>query len=53
MFAAGNEMRRNDPSRVLYMRSDDFMSAFTKALYDKSSGGMPAFKKQFQASTRC
>ncbi len=49
MFAAGNEMRRNDPSaRVLYMRSDDFMSAFTKALYDRSSGGMPAFKKQFQ-----
>jgi chromosomal replication initiator protein len=49
MFAAGNEMRRNDPSaRVLYMRSDDFMSAFTKALYDRASGGMPAFKRQFQ-----
>jgi chromosomal replication initiator protein len=49
MFAAGNEMRRNNPAaRVLYMRSDDFMSAFTKALYDKTSGGMPAFKRQFQ-----
>jgi chromosomal replication initiator protein len=48
MFAAGNEMRRDNPSaRVLYMRSDDFMSAFTKALYDKTSGGMPAFKRQF------
>ena len=49
MVAAGNEMRRLDPAmRVLYLRSEQFMSAFTKALYDKSSGGMDAFKRQFQ-----
>jgi chromosomal replication initiator protein len=49
MVAAGNEMRRLDPAmRVLYMRSEQFMSAFTKALYDKASGGMDAFKRQFQ-----
>jgi chromosomal replication initiator protein len=49
MFAAGNEMRRQDPAvRVMYLRSEQFMNAFTKALYDKSSGGMEAFKRQFQ-----
>ena len=49
MFAAGNEMRRLNPAvRVMYLRSEQFMSAFTKALYDKSSGGMDAFKRQFQ-----
>jgi chromosomal replication initiator protein len=49
MFAAGNEMRRLDPAmRVMYLRSEQFMSAFTKALYDRSSGGMDAFKRQFQ-----
>ena len=49
MVAAGNEMRRLNPAmRVLYMRSEQFMSAFTKALYDKASGGMDAFKRQFQ-----
>ena len=49
MFAAGNEMRRLNPGvRVMYLRSEQFMSAFTKALYDKSSGGMDAFKRQFQ-----
>ncbi len=49
MFAAGNEMRRIDPTvRVMYLRSEQFMSAFTKALYDRSSGGMDAFKRQFQ-----
>jgi len=49
MFAAGNEMRRLNPAtRVMYLRSEQFMSAFTKALYDRSSGGMDAFKRQFQ-----
>jgi chromosomal replication initiator protein len=49
MFAAGNLMRSRDPSgRVLYMRSEQFMRDFTKALYDKASGGMDAFKRQFQ-----
>lgn len=49
MFAAGNEMRRlGSATRVMYLRSEQFMSAFTKALYDKSSGGMDAFKRQFQ-----
>ena len=49
MFAAGNAMRANRPGmRVMYMRSEQFMSAFTKALYDKTSGGMEAFKRQFQ-----
>src|SRR5690606_4585832 len=49
MFAAGNAMRANNPGmRVMYMRSEQFMSAFTKALYDKTSGGMEAFKRQFQ-----
>jgi len=49
MFAAGNEMRRIDPAvRVMYLNSRQFMDAFTKALYDKSSGGMDAFKRQFQ-----
>lgn len=49
MMAAGNEMRRLNPAtRVIYLRSEQFMSAFTKALYDRSSGGMDAFKRQFQ-----
>ena len=49
MMAAGNRMRELDPAvRVLYLRSEQFMSAFTRALYDKSSGGMEAFKRQFQ-----
>ena len=49
MFAAGNAMRVARPGmRVMYMRSEQFMSAFTKALYDKTSGGMEAFKRQFQ-----
>src|SRR5690606_15144090 len=35
MFAAGNEMRRNNPSaRVLYMRSNDFYSAFFRSLQE-------------------
>jgi chromosomal replication initiator protein len=49
MFAAGNAMRASRPGmRVMYMRSEQFMSAFTKALYDKTSGGMEAFKRQFR-----
>jgi chromosomal replication initiator protein len=49
MFAAGNAMRAARPGmRVMYMRSEQFMSAFTQALYDKTSGGMEAFKRQFQ-----
>jgi chromosomal replication initiator protein len=49
MFAAGNAMRASRPGmRVMYLRSEQFMSAFTKALYDKTSGGMEAFKRQFQ-----
>jgi len=49
MFAAGNAMRAQNPAmRVMYMRSEQFMNAFTKALYDKTSGGMDAFKRQFQ-----
>ncbi|MGH8075072.1 MAG: chromosomal replication initiator protein DnaA, partial [Lysobacter sp.] len=49
MFAAGNEMLRlGSATRVMYLRSEQFMSAFTKALYDRSSGGMDAFKRQFQ-----
>jgi len=49
MFAAGNQMRTANPgAKVMYLRSEQFMNAFTKALYDKSSGGMEAFKRQFQ-----
>jgi chromosomal replication initiator protein len=49
MFAAGNAMRAQRPGmRIMYMRSEQFMNAFTKALYDKTSGGMDAFKRQFQ-----
>ena len=49
MFAAGNQMRALNPAaKVMYLRSEQFMNAFTKALYDKSSGGMDAFKRQFQ-----
>jgi len=49
MFAAGNQMRAANPAaKVMYLRSEQFMNAFTKALYDKSSGGMEAFKRQFQ-----
>ncbi len=48
MFAAGNQMRVVNPdAKVMYLRSEQFMNAFTKALYDKSSGGMEAFKRQF------
>ena len=46
MFAAGNEMRRQNPGmRVMYLRSEQFFSAMLKALQDKT---MDAFKRQFQ-----
>ena len=46
MFAAGNEMRRQNPNaRVLYLRSEQFFSAMTKALIEKS---MDQFKRRFQ-----
>jgi len=45
MFAAGNEMRRNNPgARVLYMRSNDFYSAFFRSLQERTSD---QFKRQF------
>lgn len=46
MFAAGNEMRRINPgARVLYLRSEQFYSAFFRALQEKSAD---QFKRQFQ-----
>jgi len=46
MFAAGNELRRQNPTaRVLYLRSEQFFSAMTKALIEKS---MDQFKRRFQ-----
>ena len=46
MFAAGNEMRRQNPgTRVMYLRSEQFFSAMMKALQDKAMDG---FKRQFQ-----
>jgi chromosomal replication initiator protein len=46
MFAAGNEMRRQNPAmRVMYLRSEQFFSAMMKALQDKT---MDAFKRHFQ-----
>ncbi len=46
MFAAGNEMRRLNPAaKVLYLRSNDFYSAFFRALQEKSAD---QFKRQFQ-----
>ncbi len=46
MFAAGNEMRRQNPAmRVMYLRSEQFFSAMMKALQDKAMDG---FKRQFQ-----
>lgn len=48
MFAAGNHMRTVNPrARVLYLRSEQFLESFRMALWDKSSGGMDAFKRQF------
>jgi chromosomal replication initiator protein len=46
MFAAGNEMRRLNPgARVLYLRSEQFYTAFFRALQDRSAD---QFKRQFQ-----
>jgi len=46
MFAAGNEMRRLNPgARVLYLRSEQFYSAFFRALQEKTAD---QFKRQFQ-----
>ena len=46
MFAAGNEMRRQNPSaRVLYLRSEQFYSAFFRSLQEKTTD---RFKRQFQ-----
>ena len=46
MFAAGNELRKQNPNaRVLYLRSEQFFSAMTKALIEKS---MDQFKRRFQ-----
>jgi chromosomal replication initiator protein len=46
MFAAGNELRRQNPNaRVLYLRSEQFFSAMTKALIERS---MDQFKRRFQ-----
>ena len=46
MFAAGNEMRRNNPgARVLYLRSEQFYNAFFRALQERTAD---QFKRQFQ-----
>ncbi len=46
MFAAGNEMRRTNPgARVLYLRSEQFYSAFFRSLQERSTD---QFKRQFQ-----
>ena len=47
MFAAGNEMRRQNPGmRVMYLRSEQFFSARRTALQAKT---MDAFKRQFHS----
>ncbi|MBS0194491.1 MAG: chromosomal replication initiator protein DnaA [Proteobacteria bacterium] len=46
MTAAGNAIRAANPdARVLYLRSNDFASAFFRSLQDKTSD---QFKRQFQ-----
>ncbi|MDR1076335.1 MAG: chromosomal replication initiator protein DnaA [Xanthomonadaceae bacterium] len=46
MFAAGNAMRQANPAaRVLYLRSEQFYSAFFRALQEKTAD---RFKRQFQ-----
>lgn len=46
MYAAGNLMRKNNPgTRVLYLRSEQFLGAMTKALAEKA---MDQFKRQFR-----
>ena len=47
MHAAGNLMRRNDPGvRVLYLRSEQFVSAMVKALAQKN---MDDFKSHYRS----
>jgi chromosomal replication initiator protein len=46
MFAAGNAMRQANPAaRVLYLRSEQFYSAFFRSLQEKNTD---RFKRQFQ-----
>lgn len=46
MFAAGNEMRRQNPrARVLYLRSEEFYSAFFRSIQEKNAD---QFKRQFR-----
>ncbi|TYT26499.1 chromosomal replication initiator protein DnaA [Luteimonas viscosa] len=46
MFAAGNAMRQANPAaRVLYLRSEQFYSAFFRSLQEKTTD---RFKRQFQ-----
>ncbi len=46
MFAAGNEMRRQNPAaRVLYMRSNEFYNEFFRALQERTAD---QFKRRFQ-----
>ena len=47
MHAAGNLMRRNDPNvKVLYLRSEQFVSAMVKALAQKN---MDDFKQRYRS----
>ncbi|MBS0462266.1 MAG: chromosomal replication initiator protein DnaA [Proteobacteria bacterium] len=49
MVATGNRMRELNPgARVLYLHANQFVDAFTSALYGRSGGGMEAFKRQFR-----
>ncbi len=46
MFAAGNEMRRINPrARILYLRSEEFYSAFFRSIQERTSD---QFKRQFR-----
>ena len=46
MFAAGNEMRRQNPAaRVLYMRSNEFYNEFFRSLQERTAD---QFKRRFQ-----
>ncbi|MGJ4728596.1 chromosomal replication initiator protein DnaA [Luteimonas sp. SDU101] len=46
MFAAGNAMRQANPAaRVLYLRSEEFYSAFFRSIQEKTSD---QFKRQFR-----
>ncbi|PBJ84573.1 chromosomal replication initiator protein DnaA [Lysobacteraceae bacterium NML93-0399] len=46
MFAAGNAMRQANPrARILYLRSEEFYSAFFRSIQEKTSD---QFKRQFR-----